>query len=281
MLSEGYSVKACLDLGVRVFQLPRLEVQMLMAHVLGRPRVWLIAHDDHVLSEQQFEQFHQLGQRRTAGEPMAYLVGEREFMGLAFEVSPAVLIPRPETELLVQSALEAIDGVAAPQVLDLGTGSGAIAVAIAHARPDARVWATDISADAIDLAQRNAARHGVKVEFVRGSWFDALAKAELSFDVIASNPPYIAAGDLHLKQGDLRFEPIGALTDGHDGLSVYRLLASNSGQFLRLDGHLCVEHGFDQGTAVAGLLRDAGFLQIKTIKDMAGHPRVTTASYNG
>ena len=281
MPSEHDSVKASLDLGIRQMGLPRLEAQMLLAYVLGRSRVWLIAHDDHALTDQQSHQFQHLGQRRMAGEPMAYLIGEREFMGLAFEVSPAVLIPRPETEMLVQTVLEVIHNVTAPQILDLGTGSGAIAVAIAHARPDARVWATDVSGHALDLAKRNAARHGVTVQFAFGSWFDALGGQPFAFDAIVSNPPYIPAGDVHLMQGDLRFEPAVALTDGADGLSVYRLLASGAQRFLRAQGHLCVEHGFDQGPAVASLLRDAGFLQVKTIQDLAGHPRVTSGSYNG
>ena len=260
--------------------LPRLELQMLLAHVLGRTRVWLITHDEHVMTDSELGQFQALCQRRLIGEPMAYLVGQREFMGLGFEVSPAVLIPRPETELLVQTVLATIADCKAPRILDLGTGSGAIAVAIAHARSDARVWATDLSHDALDLAQRNASKHGVSVRFFLGSWFEALPGQDGQFDVIVSNPPYIAEGDAHLSQGDLRFEPRMALTDGSDGLSVYRLLANQARRFLLPGGFLCVEHGFDQGLAVAQLLRDAGYFQVKTIQDLAGHPRVTIGSYN-
>lgn len=281
MRSEQLSIKQCLIEAVARFGLPRLEVQMLLAYTIGKSRVWLIAHDDDVLSETQVEVFQDLCQRRVVGEPMAYLVGEREFMGLAFEVSPVVLIPRPETELLVQTVLDAVAGLDAPRVLDLGTGSGAIAVAIAAARPDAQIWATDVSAPALDLAQRNATRHGVNVHFALGSWFEALGDNAVQFDVIVSNPPYIAAGDVHLEQGDLRFEPRGALTDESDGLSAYRELATGARHLLVPGGRLCLEHGFDQGLAVVGLLQSAGYLSVKTIQDLAGHPRVTTGSYNG
>lgn len=281
MLSDGFTIKDCLAPGTTSADLPRLEAQMLLAHVLGQPRVWLIAHDDHVLTEAELFGFNRLCQRRLAGEPMAYLVGEREFMGLTFEVNPAVLIPRPETELLVQAVLDAIAAIDAPRVLDLGTGSGAIAVSLAHGCPRAEVWATDISPDALDLAQRNAVRHEVNVQFRLGSWFKALGDQDLRFDVVVSNPPYIAAGDNHLEQGDLRFEPRIALTDEADGLSAYRELVVGARRFLVLGGHLYVEHGFDQGPAISQLFEQAGFLDVKTIQDLAGHPRVTTGSYNG
>ena len=266
----------------------RLEAQMLLSHVLGKPRVWLIAHDDQALTDEELAAFQGLCQRRMAGEPIAYLVGEREFMGLAFHVTPAVLIPRPETELLVETALKAIAGHTAPRVLDLGTGSGAIAVALAHARPDAQVWATDISTEALEIARRNAARHCVEVGFLSGTWFKPLPDAVLDddpesscrFDVIVSNPPYIPMGDAHLTEGDLRFEPESALTDNADGLSAYRVLTGEALKFLVPGGCLCVEHGFDQGPAVFELFEAAGFVDIKTIRDLAGHPRVTAGFYN-
>lgn len=268
--------------------MPRLEAQMLLSHVLGKPRVWLIAHDDHALTDEELAAFQGLCQRRMAGEPIAYLVGEREFMGLAFHVTPAVLIPRPETELLVETALKAIASRTAPRVLDLGTGSGAIAVALARARPDAQVWATDISTEALEIAKRNAARHGVEVGFLSGTWFEPVAYAVVQddpesrcrFDVIVSNPPYIPLGDNHLTQGDLRIEPEIALTDNADGLSAYRVLTGEALNFLVPGGFLCVEHGFDQGPAVARLFRAAGFDDVKTIRDLAGHPRVTAGFYN-
>ncbi|MCD8515743.1 MAG: peptide chain release factor N(5)-glutamine methyltransferase [Burkholderiaceae bacterium] len=281
MPSEPLSVKQCLVSGMVESGLPRLEAQMLLAHTLGQSRVWLIAHDDHVLSDTQVGVFKNLCQRRVAGEPMAYLMGEREFMGLTFEVSPAVLIPRPETELLVQTALDLVADLVQPCMLDLGTGSGAIAVALAHARPDARIWATDISQAALELAQRNADRNAVTVEFALGSWFDALRLTDFKFDLIVSNPPYIAAGDDHLNQGDLRFEPRAALTDEADGLSAYRIIVAGARNLLTASGHLCVEHGFEQGPAVSGLFQQGGFLGVKTIQDLAGLPRVTAGSYNG
>lgn len=280
MHSSATTVKACLARVTQAGGLPRLEAQMLLAHLLGKSRVWLIAHDDHELTELQREAFERLCERRLAGEPMAYLVGQREFMGLTFEVGPAVLIPRPETELLVQTALDLVAGIDSPRILDLGTGSGAIAVALAYLSENAQLWATDISARALELAQRNAARHDVQIEFLAGSWFDALASTDLSFDLIVSNPPYIPAGDAHLTEGDLRFEPETALTDAADGLSAYRVLAADARHWLSTGGHLCVEHGFDQGDAVARLFRQAGFETVKTIRDLADHPRVTTGSYN-
>lgn len=242
-----------------------------------------MTHDDALLSEQQHQTFLDICARRMCGEPIAYLLGQREFMGLVFEVGPAVLIPRPETELLVDEVLRIIDQLDSPAILDLGTGSGAIAVALAHARADARVWATDISSEALNLARRNALTNGVSVEFLLGSWFDALVDVDPAptFDVIVSNPPYIAAGDSHLQEGDLRFEPAIALTDGADGLAAYRAILSKAPQYLRSGGHLCVEHGFDQSDAVGRLFEQSGFVGIKTLRDLAGHPRVTAGSYNG
>ena len=275
----GPTVRDCL----RACGLPRLEAQLLLAHVLQQSRVWLITHDDAVLSQEQHQGFLALCARRLHGEPIAYLLGHREFMGLTFEVSPAVLIPRPETELLVAEALRVITYKNSPAVLDLGTGSGAIAVALAHARSDARAWATDISADALNLARRNALMLGVGVQFLQGSWFEALASVESlpKFDLIVSNPPYIAAGDGHLDEGDLRFEPTIALTDGADGLDAYRAILSSAPQYLSEGASICLEHGFDQSGALSLLFEQAGFVDIKTLRDLAGHPRVTVGSYNG
>lgn len=270
------SVKACLTRR----DLPRLEVQLLLAFVLQRPREWLIAHDDHVLTTVQRHQFDHLCQQRLAGHPMAYLVGQREFMGLSFTVSPDVLIPRPETELLVEVVLGRVAAIAKPHILDLGTGSGAIALALARARPDACVYATDVCDQAITVAQRNAKSHGLRIEFGVGDWFDALPDHPPLFDLIVSNPPYIRPDDIHLSQGDLRFEPRHALTEGVDGLSAYRTLASACGAFLVPGGWLCVEHGFDQAEAVTDIFLEAGLRNVETKMDLAGHPRVTTGSYN-
>ena len=260
--------------------LPRLELQLLLANVLEQRREWLIAHDDHVLTTEQSEQFGSLHARRLAGEPIAYLLGQREFMGLAFEVNPAVLIPRPETELLVQTVLERVAQIPQPRILDLGTGSGAIAVSLAHARPDAMVWATDISDAAMALAKRNAQRHGVAIECHVGSWFEALPVDTLPFDVIVSNPPYIHPEDEHLRQGDLRFEPRQALTEGVDGLCAYRVLAESAWQHLVPGGWLSVEHGFDQSRDINAIFKGAGLQTVETLLDLSGHPRVTTGSYN-
>lgn len=189
-------------------RLPRLEVRMLLEHVLGKPRAWLLAHDTDPLEPQVAAAYEALLARRVAGEPMAYLLGHREFMGHRFRVTPDVLIPRPDTEVLVETALECVAGVAGPAVLDLGTGSGAIAISIALARRDARVMASDVSAAALAVAAGNAWELTASVRFVEGSWYEAVPAGE-GFDLIVSNPPYVASDDPHLDQGDLRFEPRG------------------------------------------------------------------------
>lgn len=254
--------------------LPRLETQMLWQHVLEVSRAWLIAHDTDPLPDDAIDRYRKLEARRLQGEPMAYIVGEREFMGHVFHVTPSVLIPRPETELLVETALQAMQGRAAPRILDLGAGSGAIAVSIALARPDAVVVATDISDAALKVARANAGRLGASVQFMCGSWYDALP-GHADFDVIVSNPPYIAGCDRHLTQGDVRFEPAGALTDGADGLDAFRAIVSGSQSRLRTGGALFFEHGWDQAQAVRHLLEQAGFLRVQTMPDLAGIDRVT------
>ena len=198
-------------------RLPRLEVRMLLEHVLQKPRAWLLAHDTDPLPAAAQQAYEDLARRRLAGEPMAYLVGRREFMGHLFRVTPDVLIPRPDTEVLVETALQCLEGQSAPAVLDLGTGSGAIAISIALARRDARVMASDLSPAALAVAAGNAWELAASVRFVEGSWFDAVPAGE-GFELIVSNPPYVASDDPHLRQGDVRFEPRGALTDGADGL---------------------------------------------------------------
>jgi release factor glutamine methyltransferase len=211
-------------------------------------------------------------QRRQQGEPIAYIVGQREFFGLPFQVNPAVLIPRPDTELIVELALERLAPRA--RMLDMGTGSGAIAVALAHSRPDAAVTALDVSAAALALAGRNAAANGARVEFLRSDWFGALDGGR-RFELIVSNPPYIAAGDAHLVQGDLRFEPVGALTDHADGLSALRLIADGAPGFLVDGGWLLMEHGYDQAAAVRALLARRGFADVQSWQDLGGIERVS------
>jgi release factor glutamine methyltransferase len=276
---DGLSVSHCLLKG----GLPRLELQMLLAHVLQRDRAWLIAHDDYLLDSHERRAFDALRRRRVQGEPMAYILGEREFMSLSFEVNAHVLIPRPETELLVQTALEILRPLLAPVVLDLGTGSGVIAVSVAKQRPDAQVWASDSSSKALEVAKRNAHNNGVEIGWIQGSWFEPLAALPMQkgFDAILSNPPYIAVTDAHLDQGDLRFEPRSALTDEADGLSAYRSIARDAKRYLRHAGVLLFEHGFEQADAIVEILGQAGYEEINTVRDLAGHPRVTLATYNG
>ena len=250
-----------------------LENRILLCEATGLSRVQLITQGDRALTPDEASRLDDLVARRLRGEPIAYIVGRREFFGLAFRVGPAVLIPRPDTELLVDLSLERLPDNA-PRLLDMGTGSGAIAVAVAHTRPDADVTALDVSPDALAVAQANAAANGARVRFLESSWFDALAAGE-TFDVIASNPPYIAAGDEHLVQGDLRFEPVGALTDHADGLSALRIIIQGSPRHLAPGGWLLLEHGYDQAAAVRALLADAGFTDVQSWRDLAGIERVS------
>jgi release factor glutamine methyltransferase len=250
-----------------------LENRILLCEATGLSRVQLITQGDRPLTAYEAQRLDALVARRLRGEPIAYIVGRREFFGLDFQVGPAVLIPRPDTELIVELALERLPQGPA-RLLDMGTGSGAIAVAVAHTRPDADVTALDVSPDALAVAQANAAANGARVRFLESSWFDALAAAE-AFDVIASNPPYIAAGDEHLSQGDLRFEPVGALTDHADGLSALRIIVTGGPRHLVPGGWLLLEHGYDQAAAVRALLLDAGYTDVQSWQDLAGIERVS------
>lgn len=251
---------------------------MLWCHVLDVAPTWLIAHDDTLPTPRQVAAYHQLEDRRIKGEPMAYILGRREFMGHAFLVTPDVLIPRPETEVLVQAALEHLERLPAaarpPAVLDLGTGSGAVAVSLALAQAEVVVTATDACAAALGVAKGNARRLGASVEFFCGNWYHALPEHR-AFDVIVSNPPYIAASDCHLSQGDLRFEPKQALTDHANGLQALESIIIDAPAHLQAGGSLFVEHGWDQADAVAQLLRQAGFKRVFSRKDLAAIPRVT------
>lgn len=250
-----------------------LENRILLCEATGLTRVQLITQGDRALTPDEASRLDDLVARRLRGEPIAYIVGKREFFGLDFQVGPAVLIPRPDTELIVELALERLPHGPA-RLLDMGTGSGAIAVAVAHTRPDADVTALDVSPDALAIAQANAAANGARVRFLHSSWFDALAAAEV-FDVITSNPPYIAAGDDHLVQGDLRFEPVGALTDHADGLSALRIIIDGSPRHLVPGGWLLLEHGYDQAAAVRALLLQSGFADVQSWRDLAGIERVS------
>jgi release factor glutamine methyltransferase len=267
---------------LRAYPLAPLDARILLAHALGWRRTELITRSEQSPDAAALARFHALAQRRVAGEPVAQLIGEREFFGLPFIVTPDVLIPRPETELLVELALQAIEGVATPRVLDLGTGTGAIAIAIAHARPDAVVRATDRSSAALAVAARNAAhlladtRPGGALRLLAGDWYEALAgDAEERFQVIVSNPPYIAKDDPHLALGDLRFEPRAALTDDADGLSAVRTIIDGAPAWLAPDGALWLEHGYDQAARVRALLSAQGFMQVRSQADLAAIERAS------
>jgi len=251
--------------------LDRLDAQLLLLHALGRPtdqRAWLLAHDTDPLPEAAWTACEALFRRRLAGEPVAYLVGEKEFHGLGLRVDARVLVPRPDTETLVEWALQCVDARTAPSVLDLGTGSGAIALAIQHARPDARVTAVDASADALEVAQANAARLGLPVRFFQADWLDGAGQA---LDLIVSNPPYIVAGDPHLAA--LRHEPLQALVSGSDGLDDIRRIVQAAPGHLAEGGWLLLEHGYDQAGAVRSLLAARGFAEVQSRDDLAGIAR--------
>ena len=258
----------------------RLEAELLLAHALGVSRARLYAWPEHEPEPKQREAFDRLVAARERGEPIAYLTGRREFWSLDLAVTPDVLIPRHETELLVELALDRIARDRDVRVADLGTGSGAIALALARERPLARVTATDASAAALDVARRNAARLGIgNVAFAVGDWYAALGDAR--FDLIVSNPPYIAAGDAHLAQGDLRFEPAAALASGADGLDAIRRIVADAPEHLADGGALLLEHGFDQSLRVRALLDAAGFQNVTSVFDNGGHERVTLGTKRG
>ncbi|WP_409268907.1 peptide chain release factor N(5)-glutamine methyltransferase [Massilia sp. BHUDP2] len=248
-----------------------LENRILLCHALGVSRVGLITQSERALNSAEAAHLDALVQRRLAGEPIAYIVGEREFFGLPFRVGPGVLIPRPDTELIVELSLERLPPRG--RLLDMGTGSGAIAVACAHSRRDASVTALDLSEEALAIARANAAANGAQVRFLRSDWFAAIG--EERFELIASNPPYIAAGDAHLSQGDLRFEPVGALTDHADGLTALRSIVGGAPDHLVPGGWLLLEHGYDQAEAVRALLAARGFLEVQSWRDLAGIERVS------
>lgn len=254
----------------------RLEAQLLLQTAAGVNRAWLMAHEDDALPTAVATAYQRLLQRRLDGEPIAYILGRREFYGLNLMVSTATLIPRADTETLVDAALAKIAINCAASILDLGTGSGAIALAIAQQRPLSDIIALDASTAAVDIAQKNAQALAISnVRFINSDWFEQLAPQR--FDLIVSNPPYIAEHDAHLRLGDLRFEPLSALASGIDGLDAIRHIIEHSLIYLKPQAWLMLEHGYDQAAQVTELMAETGLVNIVTIKDLGGNDRVTMA----
>jgi release factor glutamine methyltransferase len=251
--------------------LDQIDARILLGHVLGLSRVQLITRSEYALNDEEARRVAQLFRRRADGEPIAYIIGEREFYGLSFRITPDVLIPRPETELLIELALERLPDHA--RVLDMGTGSGAIAITLAHLRPDLEVTALDASKQALDVARLNADEHKVNVKLICSDWYGMLGTA--SFELIVANPPYIMENDPHLSQGDLRFEPLDALTDHAGGLAAIRIIVMGASAHLASRGWLLLEHGYDQAEAVRHLLQDCGFEEVQSWNDLAGIARVS------
>ena len=251
----------------------RLDAEMLLCHVLGKDRSFLFTWPEHELDEQQLSDFRQLVSQRQSGTPVAYLTGERDFWTLKLSVSPATLIPRPDTELLIEKALDKNLPDNADAV-DLGTGTGAIALALASEKPGWSVVAVDKFDDAVNLARKNARLNRISnIEILQGSWFEPLT--DRKFHLVISNPPYICNDDEHLNQGDVRFEPSTALTSGPDGLDDIRIIINQATEHLAPGGWLLIEHGYHQANKVQQLFQVAGYKSIRTIRDWAGHDRVT------
>jgi release factor glutamine methyltransferase len=251
-----------------------LDTELLLCHCLQKPRSYLRGWPEAELPARAERDFIQLLERREQGEPVAYLLGERGFWTLDLAVSPATLIPRPETELLVEKALALLAGNDRAKVLDLGTGTGAIALALASEQPQWQLLACDVEPAAVALAQRNSQQLGLsRVEIIQSNWFDAIKQSD--FDLIVSNPPYIDPADPHLSQGDVRFEPRSALVAGNHGMADIECIISTAGQYLKSAGWLLLEHGYDQGEACRQCLQQAGFSQVFTEQDLAGKDRIS------
>ena len=270
-MNEG-TVSEALDVAQQ--RIDSTDARVLLRHVTGRDSAYLIARADAQLPAEVQAAYDALVDRRAAGEPVAYLTGEREFYGRSFKVTPAVLIPRPETELLVDLALERMPRNVPTRVLELGTGSGCVAIALASERSHCKIVATDQSIDALSVARRNAfSLHVGNIAFLQSDWFEGLRRER--FDLVISNPPYVATGDPHLTQGDLRFEPQAALTAGEDGLDAIRTLVKGARSYLEAGGWLLLEHGHDQAAKARALLREAAYREIFSAHDLAGIERVS------
>lgn len=275
-MTENFTIKTCLSFAAKFLATEEaaLEAQLLLQHVLNVNRAWLIAHENDALSPENFAQFQHLIARRKNGEPVAYILGYREFFALKLKVTPDTLIPRPDTETLVEAALEKISKNQSSNVLDLGTGTGAIALAIAKNLPNVQVTAIDFSANALKIAQENAENLNIQnISFLQSDWFSALENQR--FDVVVSNPPYIEESDAHVSQGDLRFEPKSALTSGVDGLDDIHKIIFESAGFLKPQGWLMLEHGYIQGEKVRDLMVRSDFSEVTTVQDFGGNDRVT------
>lgn len=256
---------------------PKRDAEVLLSFVTGKSRSWLMAFDETPLTAAQLAQLDALLARRADGEPVAHLTGEREFWSLPLTVSPVTLIPRPDTEILVEQALAHLPDTAV-DILDLGTGTGAVALAIASERPDCRIIGVDRVEAAVQLAQHNAQKlHISNVTFLTSNWFSALGNNK--FALIVSNPPYIDAADVHLQQGDVRFEPLSALVAEEQGLADIRHIAQAARHYLLPQGAIMLEHGWQQGAAVRNILTAHDYQAVKTCQDYAGHDRVTLANY--
>lgn len=276
MQTIGSTLRAATQYLKATHDTARLDAEVLLGHVLGKPRSFLYAWPEHALTDSQATAFEALVSRRARGEPVAHLTGHREFWSFTLEVNQHVLIPRPETEHLVELALECIPREASWRIADLGTGSSAIALAIARERPRCMVVATERSAPAMALAKRNARRLGTgNVGFVQTDWCSALASG--SCHMVVSNPPYVAAGDPHLVTGDVRFEPREALVGGKQGLDAIRAIAGDARRCLRPGGWLLLEHGYTQGKTVRSLLSELGYAAVDTVRDLGGRERATKA----
>ena len=274
---------------LKTSSLDKVDAKVLLAHLIHQylnwPKSALISRDTDALPKALLDEWALLEKQRAEGQPVAYLIGKKEFFNIELKVAPGVLIPRPETELLVELTIDHIQSSCkkTPRILDLGTGSGAIGLALAKNLPNAQVTCVDVSAEALQIAQQNARLLNLNsVKFLQSNWFDGLTTnlpaEDCVFDVIVSNPPYIPAGDHHLLMGDLRFEPSSALTDDHDGLMAYRAIFKESPPYLAADGFILVEHGFDQSKQVCQLLQEQNYINIKAHQDLAGIWRVASAN---
>ncbi|WMS87078.1 peptide chain release factor N(5)-glutamine methyltransferase [Pleionea litopenaei] len=257
----------------------KLDAEILVCHSLKKPRSWLRAFARDELTREQVADIQQVFKRRIQGEPVAYILGEWEFFSLPLKVTPATLIPRPETESLVEKAIALLVDRPVVNIIDLGTGTGAIALALASNLPQASVSATDFSKEALSVAQLNAQSLGLPVTFYQGSWFQAVP-SNATFDLIISNPPYVANDDPHMTQGDLPFEPVTALTAGDDEFADLDEIIRDAANFLNRQGWLMVEHGYYQGARVVELFKAAGFTKVQTEKDLSGNDRFTLGQFN-